>query len=149
MERIGQLAIFIICAQTLLHFRAKESYEKYIKLLVSMMLLILTLEPIMDLFGGKGNEGIFQERIQIYEEELTDVMGSGALSSSQIEEILTGITEQAIKEGEQTGDGENKQNTFGFIESIGEGNGNNGEICIEEIEGMEVRVQYGDDTETP
>ena len=41
LTKIGQLAVFLICAQTLVHFRPKGSYEKYIKLLVSMMLLIL------------------------------------------------------------------------------------------------------------
>ena len=50
LEKIGQMAVFLICAQTLMHFRPKDSYEKYIKLLVSMMLLILLVEPVMDLF---------------------------------------------------------------------------------------------------
>ena len=51
LEKIGQIAIFMICAQTLMHFRAKEAYEKYLKLLVSMMLLLLLAEPLLGLMG--------------------------------------------------------------------------------------------------
>ena len=42
---IGQVGIFLICAQTLIHFRPRESYEKYLKLLLSVMLLIQLLQP--------------------------------------------------------------------------------------------------------
>ena len=31
---IGQAGIFLICAQTVVHFRPKESYDKYLKLLL-------------------------------------------------------------------------------------------------------------------
>ena len=49
---IGQVGIFLICAQTLIHFRPRESYEKYLKLLLSVMLLIQLLQPLLTVLGG-------------------------------------------------------------------------------------------------
>jgi len=98
LEKIGQMAVFLICAQTLMHFRPKDSYEKYIKLLVSMMLLILLVEPVMDLFG-KGNTGDFMEQVEIYEQSLRDILGSPQLEAAQIEGILESITMQKVEEG--------------------------------------------------
>ncbi|MBQ9142457.1 MAG: hypothetical protein IJX63_11825 [Lachnospiraceae bacterium] len=98
LVKIGQLAVFLICAQTLVHFRPKDSYEKYIKLLVSMMLLILLVEPVMDLLG-KGDKGAFLDRIHVYEQELQDILISPQLETEQIEVILQNITRQRVEEG--------------------------------------------------
>lgn len=97
LVKIGQLAIFLICAQTLVHFRPKESYEKYIKLLISMMLLILLVEPIMNLLGNDGR-GDFLERIQVYEEELQGILTSPELENGEIEQILQSMTQKKVKE---------------------------------------------------
>ena len=98
LEKIGQMAVFLICAQTLMHFRPKDSYEKYIKLLVSMMLLILLVEPVMDLFG-KGNTGDFMEQVEAYEQSLQDILDAPQLEIAQIEGILESITMQKVEEG--------------------------------------------------
>ncbi len=98
LEKIGQLAIFLICAQTLVHFRAKESYEKYIKLLVSMMLLILLVEPIMDLFG-KEDKGAFLEQVQWYEQRLQEIVTAPELENHEIQQILQNITQERVEEG--------------------------------------------------
>ncbi len=98
LEKIGQLAVFLICAQTIMHFRPKDSYEKYIKLLVSMMLLILLVEPVMDLFG-KGNTGDFMEQVEAYEQSLQDILDAPQLEIAQIEGILESITMQKVEEG--------------------------------------------------
>ena len=47
---IGQAGIFLICAQTVVHFRPKESYDKYLKLLLSVMLLLQLLQPVLTMF---------------------------------------------------------------------------------------------------
>ncbi len=98
LTKIGQLAIFLICAQTLVHFRPKDSYEKYVKLLVSIMLLILLVEPVMDLLG-KGNKGDFLERIHVYEQKLQEILISPQLETKEIEVILQNITKQKVEEG--------------------------------------------------
>ena len=89
--KIGQIAVFMISARTLMHFRAKESYEKYLKLLVSLMLLVLLVEPIME-WLGKGNEGEFQQRIERYSEELQGILENEQLNNEQISQILSHMT---------------------------------------------------------
>ena len=100
LSKIGQMAIFMICARTLLLFRAKESYEKYLKLFVSLMLLVLLVEPLMDVFG-KGEEGEFLQRIQSYSYQLQDILENEQLNNEEISEILShmtmGISEQVQK----------------------------------------------------
>lgn len=91
LSKIGQIAIFMICAKTLLHFRAKESYEKYLKLLVSLMLLVLLVEPLMEAFG-KGKEGEFLQRIQLYNYQLQDILENEQLNNEEISEILSHMT---------------------------------------------------------
>ena len=39
-KAICQMGIFMICAQSIVHFRPNASYEKYLKLLVGVLLLI-------------------------------------------------------------------------------------------------------------
>lgn len=91
LSKIGQIAIFMICAKTLLHFRAKESYEKYLKLLVSLMLLVLLVEPLMEAFG-KGKEGEFLQRIRLYNYQLQDILENEQLNNEEISEILSHMT---------------------------------------------------------
>ena len=91
LSKIGQIAIFMICAKTLLHFRAKESYEKYLKLLVSLMLLVLLVEPLMEALG-KGKEGEFLQRIRLYNYQLRDILENEQLNNEEISEILSHMT---------------------------------------------------------
>ena len=98
LREIGQVAIFLICAQTLLHFRARDSYEKYIKLLISMMLLILMAEPFLDLISMKEGTG-FADKIKEYEEELEAVMGKGLMNEEEMESFLLSIMTQKVEQG--------------------------------------------------
>ncbi|MBR4086012.1 MAG: hypothetical protein IKK33_17195 [Lachnospiraceae bacterium] len=91
LSKIGQIVIFMICARTLLHFRAKESYEKYLKLLVSLMLLVLLAEPLMECLG-KGKEGDFLQRIQLYNYRLQDILKNEQLGNEEISQILSHMT---------------------------------------------------------
>ncbi len=43
---ICRIGTFMICAQAIVHFRPEESYEKYLKLLVSAMVLIQLFLPL-------------------------------------------------------------------------------------------------------
>lgn len=51
MEQMKMISIFLICAQTLIHFRTGGTYVKYLRLLVSIMLLVLLMEPFARVFG--------------------------------------------------------------------------------------------------
>ena len=98
LKEIGQIAVFLICAQTLLHFRAKDSYEKYIQLLISMMLLLLLTEPVLNLFhSGEGRS--LWNGMDAYGQVMEEVMGKGLVEEEDIEQILQRITREKVEEG--------------------------------------------------
>ena len=86
---VGQAGIFLICAQTIVHFRPKESYEKYLKLLLSVMLLIQLLQPVLTVFDG-GADRNAQAQVEKFTEEL--------------QSVLTRASEQAKQSQEEIGD---------------------------------------------
>ena len=55
-QAICRMGIFMICAQAVVHFRPKESYEKYLKLLVSVIVLIQVFLPIGSFLLGDGRQ---------------------------------------------------------------------------------------------
>ncbi len=85
---IGQAGIFLICAQTVVHFRPKESYDKYLKLLLSVMLLLQLLQPVLTMFGGGDGWNA--------EEQVTGFM-------QELQTVLTRATEQAEQSQEEIG----------------------------------------------
>ncbi len=121
LKEIGQVAIFLICAQTLLHFRAKDSYEKYIRLLISMMLLLLLAEPFLELFSTKEGGG-FMDKMAVYEQRMEEVMGNGLLQEEEIEQILQGITQEKVVQGVE------------YVQGQQEGGEQQTQIMIEKIE---------------
>ncbi len=70
MKGIG---IFIICAQSLMHFSAGKSYEKYVKLLIGVMILAQFVVPVRNLFlGTEGGE--LHEEVERFQAELEYAM---------------------------------------------------------------------------
>lgn len=98
LKEIGQVAIFLICAQTLLHFRANDSYEKYIKLLLSMMLMLLLAEPFLNLLSMESGTG-FMDKVYGYEQKLEIIMGNGLLKEEEVEDFLVNITTEKVEQG--------------------------------------------------
>lgn len=70
---VGQAGIFLICAQTIVHFRPKEAYEKYLKLLLSVMLLTQLLQPVLSVFGGGADQNV-QAQVEEFTEEMQSVL---------------------------------------------------------------------------
>lgn len=58
---ICSLAVFIICAQTIVHFRPKASYEKYLKILVSIFILMQLLQAVETVFSGQARDSLLQQ----------------------------------------------------------------------------------------
>lgn len=56
VKAICQVGTFMICAQAIVHFRPKASYEKYLKMLVSAMILIQLLIAISGIFTSEGEK---------------------------------------------------------------------------------------------
>ncbi len=98
MKRIG---IFIICAQSFLHFTAGKSYEKYIKLLIGMMILAQFVVPVRALFLSGENAELWEE-VERFQSELEEMTGdiewkypeeneTAAALGEEVKEKLEGI----------------------------------------------------------
>lgn len=94
---MGQTGIFLICAQTIVHFRPKESYEKYLKLLLSVMLLIQLLQPVLTVFDGGADQNA-QEQSQKFTQELQSVLTRASERAKQSQEEI-GNTAAAVAQG--------------------------------------------------
>ncbi len=86
LNSIRQMGVFMICAQALLYFKPKGSYEKYMKLLVSAMILVQLLSPVAALLAGEGGASL-EERIAYYTNSFEQGMGEGALEEYRMEQI--------------------------------------------------------------
>ena len=95
---IGQAGIFLICAQTVVHFRPKESYDKYLKLLLSVMLLLQLLQPVLTMFGGGDGWNA--------EEQVTGFMNTAAAVAQEAGEGYdpANVWEQDSAQGAVTGE---------------------------------------------
>lgn len=94
-QTVKQIGIFMICAQAILHFKPSAKYEKYLKLLISVMVLVQILVPIVDFFSGKASEE-FYARMESIQEEISHEMEQLELENAMKEDILVEI-EQEIK----------------------------------------------------
>lgn len=61
VEFIKQLTVFMIMAKMVLHLRPKQEYEKYLKLVVGIMVLALVVERVIGLW--QGGESVLWEKI--------------------------------------------------------------------------------------
>ena len=126
-DLIGQIGVFMICAQAVVHFRPKEVYGKYLRLLLSVMVLIQIISPIYGLLDGGTGESL-DENVRSFQQEMEEAMGDAAKSSviSQQQLEKTGL-EMLWEIGEQTGAGESGE----FVET---------EVAEVEIEIEPIRV---------
>ena len=123
---VCRLGIFMVCARLLIHFRAKESYEKYLKLLVSVMILIQLFLPLGNFLsaekkeaGLKELEGIRQEfeaeleRAQLQAQEADRMLEQMTLEELQRRVEEEREKEQAGKEEGTTGEGQTEETEGG------------------------------------
>ena len=97
---VGQAGIFLICAQTIVHFRPKEAYEKYLKLLLSVMLLTQLLQPVLTVFGG-GAEQNAQAQVEEFTEELQSVLNRASEQAKQSQEEIGQTAAAVAQEAEE------------------------------------------------
>ncbi len=112
LEKIRVMGIFIICAQAVIHFSPGKAYHKYLRLLLSIMVLVQLLQPLIStLFGTQFSlpEGWTQW------EQLQDERGMTWESMAGYEEQIQAIWQQAVEhgaqqyEGQQAAEGEAQQ----------------------------------------
>lgn len=123
---VCRLGIFMVCARLLIHFRAQESYEKYLKLLVSVMILIQLFLPLGNFLsaekkeaGLKELEGIRQEfEAELERAQLQAQEADRMLEQMTLEELQRRVEEerekaQAGKEEGTIGEGQTGEETEG------------------------------------
>ena len=103
LNSIRQMGVFMICAQALIYFKPKGSYEKYLKLLVSAMILVQLLSPVAALLAGKEGQSL-EERISFYGSFFEQGMGEAALQEYRIEQIRQQLLTTQIGEQMETWD---------------------------------------------
>lgn len=102
-QAICRAGIFMICAQAIIHFRPNESYEKYLKLLMSIMVLIQLFVPIGSfLFGGGSIKTA--ELMEQFEKELADGMKKVEQNAQEADRMLEQMTlEEVRRRAEEAG----------------------------------------------
>lgn len=73
VKAICQMGIFMICAQAIVHFRPKAAYEKYLKMLVSAMILMQLFLAIGGIFSPEGEKEL-AERAEWFADSLEESM---------------------------------------------------------------------------
>lgn len=93
---ICKVGIFMICAQAIIHFRPQESYEKYLKMLVSVMILIQLFLPLGSLFSEGGRQGAVK-RLESFRESLEEGMRVAAEQATEADRILEQMTLEEVR----------------------------------------------------
>lgn len=93
---ICRTGIFVICAQVLVHFRPNASYEKYMKMLVSAIILLQLFLPVSNLFAGEEQQSL-SERVARFEEQLNAGMEEALQLYSEEERLLESMTLEEVR----------------------------------------------------
>lgn len=101
LKSICQMGIFMICAQAIIHFKPDKSYGKYLKMLVSVMILIQIFAPISSLFT-QNTMGDVQSSVELFEKQLEESMENAAESAYLSKGILEKVTVNKVEELETT-----------------------------------------------
>lgn len=96
-----KIGIFLVLAQTLLHFNANENYTKYVQIIINLMILSMLLVPMIGIFK-EGTLHKFEEEVRQYQkqlqmldsEELPDIE---VLELTEIQEIQNNEIQEQMK----------------------------------------------------
>lgn len=96
LRTIGRIGIFMICAQTIVHFRPRETYEKYLKLLVGVMVLIQLFLPLGSFLLGGGLEQAL-EKLETFRGQMEQEMEAAAREAAETDALLERMTLEEIR----------------------------------------------------
>lgn len=82
LQIIKQTGIFMVCAQMILHFKPAECYEKYIRLLIGIMVLAQLIAAASALFGKEG-ETMLNGRVDYYKALLAESMEGADMEKAE------------------------------------------------------------------
>lgn len=106
-QTICRIGIFMICAQAIVHFRPRETYEKYLRLLVGVMVLIQLFLPVGSFLLGGGIEQTMKGLEQFWA-NLEQEMELAAREAAEADERLEQMTLEEVRKRmeEQNSQGE-------------------------------------------
>lgn len=96
LQTICRIGIFMICAQAIIHFRPRETYEKYLKLLVSVMVLIQLFLPVGSFLLGGGMQQTL-EGLELFRTQLEQEMETAAREAEQADKLLEQMTLEEVR----------------------------------------------------
>ena len=110
-ETIRRVGIFMICAQMIVHLKPNDSYEKYLKFLMSIMVMVQIIFPIMQLLGSEWDGTQFSDRVRDYGKAMQGEKSSADLADAADEivekytmrEIDSRLEQQAQEDGTENG----------------------------------------------
>ena len=94
LQIVKQTGIFIVCAQMILHFKPAECYEKYIRLLIGIMVLAQLVAAGTAVFGKEG-ENFFDGRVDYYKGLLAQSMEGADIAEA--EALLEKMTMEEVQ----------------------------------------------------
>lgn len=103
-QTICRIGIFMICAQAAVHFRPRESYEKYLKLLVSAMVLIQLFLPVgrfLSHMGGGEEEVLPQAFLEGLEEEMWAAESRAREADALLEQMTLEEVRRRVEEAQR------------------------------------------------
>lgn len=113
---ICKVGIFMICAQALLHFSPKAAYEKYLKLLVGVMVLIQLFLPVFSLVFGGGMEETARQLEQFrteLQDGITQAEEEKLLANELLEKMTLEEVRRRMEEAADSGTEEQPENRTG------------------------------------
>ena len=128
MTTICRTGIFVICAQVLVHFRPNASYEKYMKMLVSAMILMQLFLPVSSFFTKDGEQSM-ENRVEWFEKQLEISMEQAVENYANGEKLLEQMTLEEVRiRLEESETQAEKENVISAIE-------------IENVERIQIKMQ--------
>ena len=94
---IGQLATFIICAQAITHFRPRDSYAKYLRMLLSVIILVQIFQPFCHLLWGISGAELYAG-VEAFQEELDKSMAAAVEQSARVGAQLESMSLLEVQE---------------------------------------------------
>lgn len=85
LEFMKSIGIFLVCAQSVVHFVGGKSYEKYVKLLIGFMLLAQFIVPVRTFFLG-GEKGEIWNEVEHFQQEMEQVMAESKIMAAESQE---------------------------------------------------------------
>lgn len=95
-QAICRVGIFMICAQALIHFKPSEAYEKYLRLIVSVMVLIQLFLPVGSIFASRGRAGMARQ-LQEFRESLEEGQRFAQEQAAETDRILEQMTLEEVQ----------------------------------------------------